>query len=131
MKVIDSSAVVKYVCREEGWEKVQKHLATGCVTVDLTFKELSNALWKRVVRGEINTERALQIIETFGEGKLVRIYPQSKLMTKAFKISVEKQIPVYDSIFIALAEQLDAPLVTSDETQAMKAEEIGVTAFLL
>ena len=61
MRVIDSSALVKYFTREAGWEKVREVLIDGVVTLDLAVKEVANALWKRVTRGEIDYDTALTI----------------------------------------------------------------------
>jgi predicted nucleic acid-binding protein len=44
VKVIDSSALIKYFSREEGWERVREVMLEGVVTLDLAIKELSNAL---------------------------------------------------------------------------------------
>lgn len=131
MKVIDSSSLVKYVCREEGWDKVRGHLATGCATLDLAFKEVSNALWKKVLRGDLKKEKAVRIVEVLAKSRLVKTYEETMLLTAAFKISVETSITVYDSLFIALAQKLGSPLITSDKAQAEKAEETGVTVLLV
>ena len=50
MKVIDSSALIKYFSCEEGWERVREVMLEGVVTLDLAIKELLNALWKKVRR---------------------------------------------------------------------------------
>ena len=44
MRVIDSSALIKYFTREEGWEKVREILLNGAITLDLAVKELGSAL---------------------------------------------------------------------------------------
>ena len=40
MKVIDSSALVKYFAREEGWERVRELILEGVITLDLAIKEV-------------------------------------------------------------------------------------------
>jgi predicted nucleic acid-binding protein len=39
VRVIDSSALIKYFTREEGWEKVREILLDGVATLDLAVKE--------------------------------------------------------------------------------------------
>ena len=59
--VVDSSALAKYMLREEGWEDVEKRLERGAVTLDLAVKEVLNALWKRAMRGELERSYALEV----------------------------------------------------------------------
>ena len=59
--VVDSSVLAKYVLREEGWEEVEKYLERGTITLDLAVKEVLNALWKRVMRGELERSYALEV----------------------------------------------------------------------
>ena len=58
MRAIDSSVIVKYFSREPGWEKAKQVLLEGVVTLNLSAKELANALWKKVVRNEMSYEVA-------------------------------------------------------------------------
>ena len=50
--------IVKYFSREPGWEKAKQVLLEGVVTLNLSAKELANALWKKVVRNEMSYEVA-------------------------------------------------------------------------
>lgn len=47
MKVIDSSALIKYIVKEEDWENVEKNLKEGCTMLNLASKEMANALVKK------------------------------------------------------------------------------------
>jgi predicted nucleic acid-binding protein len=40
--------------------------------------------------------------------------PIAGLMSRAFAISVARQITIYDSLYLALAEKLSIPVVTAD-----------------
>jgi predicted nucleic acid-binding protein len=42
-------------------------------------------------------------------------------------MSLRHQIVVYDSVYIAIAEQVGAPLITADQKQAQAAAAEGVT----
>jgi len=47
MRVIDSSAIVNYFSREAGWDRVEKVLKEGTITIGLAVKEVGNTLWNR------------------------------------------------------------------------------------
>lgn len=131
MRVIDSTAIVKYFSREPGWEKVKQVLLEGVVTLDLSVKELANALWKKVVRNEMSYEVAQEIIRDMVEGKALRMESQENYLVDAFKIAVEANITVYDALFIALAKKKELELVTCDAAQAEAARKLGVKVLML
>jgi len=131
VRVIDSTAIVKYFSREPGWEKVKQVLLEGVVTLDLSVKELANALWKKVVRNEMSYEVAQEIIRDMVEGKALRMESQENYLVDAFKIAVEANITVYDALFIALAKKKELELVTCDAAQAEAARKLGAKVLML
>jgi len=131
VRVIDSTAIVKYFSREPGWEKVKQVLLEGVVTLDLSVKELANALWKKVVRNEMSYEVAQEIIRDMVEGKALRMESQENHLVDAFKIAVEANITVYDALFIALAKKKELELVTCDAAQAEAARKLGAKVLML
>ncbi|MFZ0966165.1 MAG: type II toxin-antitoxin system VapC family toxin [Candidatus Bathyarchaeia archaeon] len=129
MKVIDSSALIKYIAKEENWEKVEEHLKEGCVTLDLAIKETANALVKKALKNEVTTETAKEIINYLP--KIVRITPQKEHFSKALEIAIKHKLVIYDALFIALSANTNTPLLTSDEKQAKTSKEYGVAVTLI
>ena len=129
MKVIDSSALIKYIEKEENWEKVEEHLKEGCVTLDLAVKETANALVKKALKNEVTTETAKEIINYLP--KIVRITPQKEHFSKALEIAIKHKLAIYDALFIALSANTNTPLLTSDEKQAKTSKEYGVAVTLI
>jgi predicted nucleic acid-binding protein len=128
VRVIDSSALIKYVSREEGWEIVETHIKEGCVTLELAIKETANALVKKVLKNEVATETAKKIIAHLP--KIVRIVPQTEHFSKAVEIATKYKITIYDALFIALAVNFGQPLLTSDKKQAEISEKYITTALI-
>jgi predicted nucleic acid-binding protein len=128
VRVIDSSALIKYVLREEGWEIVETHIKEGCVTLELAIKETANALVKKVLKNEVATETAKKIIAHLP--KIVRIVPQTEHFSKAVEIATKYKITIYDALFIALAVNFGQPLLTSDKKQAEISEKYITTALI-
>jgi len=48
-KVIDSSALAKFILREKGWEHVRDILRERPRTLYLAVKEVANAIWRRTI----------------------------------------------------------------------------------
>jgi len=42
--VIDASVLVKFILKEEGWDKIADFLKAGTISVDLVIKETINAV---------------------------------------------------------------------------------------
>jgi predicted nucleic acid-binding protein len=130
VRVIDSSALVKYFAREEGWESVRELILEGVITLDLAIKEVANALWRKVKRGDMSANVALEIIRDLSESKAVRVMGQDEYIEDAFRIALEYGITVYDSLFIVLAERLGVELVTCDGVQGEKAVARGINVVM-
>lgn len=124
MKVIDSSALIKYLTKEENWQKIENHIKEGCVTLDLAIKETANALMKKTLKNEVDIKTAKQIIAHLS--KIVKIMPQEEQFEKALETSTKHKITIYDALFIALAVNTNQPLITSDRKQAETSERCGV-----
>ena len=131
MKAIDSSTLVKFFSKEEGWEKVREIIAEGVITLDLTIKEVANALWKKVLRGEMSEDVSVKIISDLVKGEAIKIVSQEEYLIDAFRIAVREKITVYDALFISLAKSKGIELVTSDKKQYEVALKEGLNASLL
>jgi len=128
VKVIDSSALIKYISKEDGG-KVEEHLKDGCLTLDLALKETVNALVKKTVKDEAKAGTAKEIISHLP--RIVRITTQIEYLSKAAEIAMKNNMAIYDTLFIALAIGTGNPLLTSDKKQAEIAQAYGVTVTLV
>jgi len=131
--VIDASALVKFILKEEDWNKVADFLKAGTISVDLVIKETVNAIWKRVMRKEISLEEAKSMFEAMKEilNKAVIIENEMDYIDEAFEISIRRNVTVYDSLYIALAKKKKLELLTADEIQAQVASLEEVRAIVL
>jgi len=129
VKVIDSSALIKYLAKEKGWQEVEKHIKEECTTLDLAIKEAGNALVKKVIQDEVSAKTADEILKHIP--KIVKIFAQEEHLSKALEISIKYKLPLYDSLFIALSSNIGVSLLTSDEKQAEISKKNGVTTILV
>ncbi|MBS7650910.1 MAG: type II toxin-antitoxin system VapC family toxin [Candidatus Bathyarchaeia archaeon] len=127
MKVIDSSALSKYVNREANWKEVRKHLEEGCMTLDLAIKEVGNSIWKRVSRGELDPDTAMSLFKDLVILKPFKTASQEDLLdVKALETAIRQGITIYDALFIQFSKELNLPLLTSDKRQAEASQKTGV-----
>ena len=77
--------------------------------------EVSNALHRRVVRGELALVRATHLLETLLASGIDLVETPS-LHSRALELASQfSQGAVYDAHYLALAETLDCDLWTADE----------------
>jgi predicted nucleic acid-binding protein len=124
---------VKFILKEEGWNKIADFLKAGTISVDLVIKETVNTVWKRLMRKEISLEDAKRMFEAMKGilNKAVIIENEMDHIDEAFKISIKQNITVYDSLYIALAKKKKLELLTADEMQAQVASLEEVRAIVL
>lgn len=131
MIAVDSSVLLRYFSKEEGWEDAEEVIELGAVTLELAVKEVANGLWKKVLRGEMAKEDALRLILDLASGDIIKLEDQSKYLEDAFDIAVRWKITIYDALFVALARGMRLELATCDERQGGVARGEGVKARLL
>ena len=130
MVVVDSSALIAFFLREEGWRSIAKYMIQT-ISVDLALKEFYNALWKSVnIRKHISLDDVAKILNLFQSyiEKNMLIEPEIKYLNKAFKIALDHNITVYDALYVAQALQHGKPLLTLDQKQREVARKLGINA---
>jgi len=126
--VIDASALTAFILREEKWSELSSYMYRA-VSVDNVVKEVSNAIWKAFyIRKYLSAEDAFSALEVLKMlvGKNLILYQSFNYLAKAFDISIEHGITLYDSVYIALALSEGAQLLTLDEKQANVAKSLGI-----
>ena len=127
MIVIDASTLSKYILKEKGWEKIEKYLLLGH-SLELIQLEATNAIWKnhylkRITKADaIKKFKALQML---CEDVLI-LQNSSEYIDEAFKFSIQEGVPIYDMLYILLALEEKASLLTSDKNQAKLAKKYKV-----
>ncbi|MCL4328512.1 MAG: type II toxin-antitoxin system VapC family toxin [Candidatus Thermoplasmatota archaeon] len=128
MKIIDSSAIVKFFSTEPGWENLRE-IMNSPITIELSIKELGNALWKKVNQRLFQKESAVEVLTEFQ--RICKFFDQRKYLKRAFEIAVTHNITIYDSLFIAAAVAENCELVTSDRRQAEISKELDIKTELI
>jgi len=78
--------------------------------------EVGQVLRRFVAKGQITARRASQALQDFMDLPLHR-YPHAPLLERAFELR-ENVVTFYDALYLALAEALEAELLTRDQALA-------------
>jgi Predicted nucleic acid-binding protein, contains PIN domain len=111
--------LVKIITKEPGWENLEE-LLRGGETLDLALVEVSNAIWKKtVLLGMMKYEDSTIALKAVKEllPQLLVVHKSVDFLQRAMEISLKEKLPIYDSLYIALAEDKGEKLITEDEKQ--------------
>jgi predicted nucleic acid-binding protein len=113
--VVDSSIAVKWVIPEVLSEKADRVRSRddALLAPDLLLIEAANALWRKSERKEISAGEADRALELLIESGL-DLRPTAPLLRRAMALARSLNHPVYDCVYLVLAEQERATLVTAD-----------------
>jgi len=132
VKVVDTTLIAAFVMKEPGWERLVDTLVNA-VTLDMAIKESMNVIWKAYRNKKIDFENAkakARILIELAELSL-RVIDEMDFIEKAFEIACSENLTIYDSLFLALAEDRNAILYTLDRKQAEKAERLKIRVKLI
>jgi predicted nucleic acid-binding protein len=113
--VVDASVAVKWLVPEPLTDAAERVLASDeeLVVPDLLPIEVANALWKKVRRRELGRDDAVGALELLATLRL-DVRSTSPLMPRAVALAVDLGHPVYDCVYLALAEATRGRLVVND-----------------
>lgn len=113
--VVDASVACKWFVEELGSPQAAALLEgdEGLIAPEFVIAEVSNALWRKSRVGEMAFEQAEAAVD-----ELPRFFddlvPSALLAARSLAIAAALDHPVYDSLYVALAELREARLVTAD-----------------
>ena len=112
--VVDASVAAKWVVAEE--HSAGSALLLGCEEIHAPehwLAEAVNVLWSKVLKGDLERGDAEERMIALMRAPVIGT-PIAGLMSRAFAISVEHAVTIYDSLYVALAVERGIPVVTAD-----------------
>jgi predicted nucleic acid-binding protein len=112
--VLDASALLEFLLQTRLGIRVEARLFTRREEFHaphLVDVEVAQALRRLVRTSEVSVDRAVEAIADLADLDLHR-HPHLDLLTRVWKL--RENITAYDATYVALAEALDAPIVTCD-----------------
>jgi len=113
--VVDASVACKWFFQEAGSAAARRLLARSelLLAPDLVFVEVGNVAWKRKRAGAA-TQEQLREIAVVLPNAFTEVAASATLLPLALAIAVELDHPVYDCLYLALAERSECRLLTAD-----------------
>jgi predicted nucleic acid-binding protein len=96
---------------------------------DLIRAEFGNIVWKLRSRNVLDTNEASEMIEHFLSMPL-EIHDTTCLLASALEIAISTHRTVYDSLYLALAVELDGIVITADERWVNALQRTPFAGFL-
>jgi predicted nucleic acid-binding protein len=113
--VVDASVAVKWVVAENNAETALRLLENSrslCAPAHW-LAEAANALWAACRRGELSELQAHERVVALVEAPVAAV-PLVQLVAAAMTIGLRLGVTLYDALYLAVAEQQGAALVTAD-----------------
>jgi len=114
MIVLDASALLEFLLQTPRGIRVEALLFRDqdeFHSPHLVDVEVTQGLRRLVRAGEVSPHRAAEAIVDLADLDIHR-HPHLDLLTRAWKL--RENVTAYDAMYVALAEALDAPIVTCD-----------------
>jgi predicted nucleic acid-binding protein len=112
--VVDASALLEFLLQTPLGIRIEARLFRDqdeFHSPHLADVEVAQGLRRLVRTGELSPDRAAEAIADLADLDLHR-HAHIDLLTRAWKL--RENVTAYDAMYVALAEALDAPLVTCD-----------------
>ena len=114
--VVDASVAVKWLVVEEDSADALGLIDSGeeLHAPRLLVSEVANAVWRKSRLGEVDSSAAGQLLATMGDMP-VRWHADEAICADAIQLAIAHDRPVYDLMYLALAQRLGARVVTADQ----------------
>jgi predicted nucleic acid-binding protein len=116
--VVDASAILELLLRAPAAAAVERRLFGGRETLHaphLLDVEVAHVLRRYAFAGDMSAERGREALDDL-ESLSVHRYPHGVLLARVWELRAN--LTAYDAVYVALAEALDAPLLTRDRRLA-------------
>ena len=123
--VVDASVAVKWVLEEEDSWMARGLVSLRLLAPEFMLLECANVLWHRVRRGELDEAKVRAKLHWLSKSP-VALVPDRDLIKPALDLAVTLAHPVYDCLYLALAEDELLPLVTADRRLIETAARAGL-----
>ena len=128
--VVDASITIKWVI-PEAFSDAADRLRDGeheFLAPDLLLVEVANALWRKTMAEEISSREAAAALGLVGQSG-IDLRPTGPLLPRAMEMARRLGHPVYDCVYLALAEREQTALVTADQRllRRLSSRKFGVS----
>ena len=113
--VVDASVAVKWLVVEDDSADALSLLDDDDLHAPrLLVSEVANAVWRKVRLDQVDRAAAGQLLATMSDMP-VRWHTDEAICADAIRLAIAHDRPVYDLMYIALAQRLGVRVVTADQ----------------
>jgi predicted nucleic acid-binding protein len=127
--IVDASVALKWVVPEPLSDRAAKLAEAGAplLAPEVLVVEAANVLWRKTRRRELTSAEATRALALLDESGL-DLQPVRPLVPRALELARILEHPVYDCVYLTLAERERLPLVSSDGRflDAIKRRRLGI-----
>jgi predicted nucleic acid-binding protein len=131
--IVDASVLIQGFAEDNDSARVQSLIKSlfepeppTLIVPEFCLLECANILWKRTSFHGLPPDVMQRTLTNLTTTPLT-IQPIIPLLPRALTIGVQHQLAVYDSVYIAISETLQHPLITVDERQEKAAVAVGIS----
>ena len=127
MVVVDANCAVTWFVPEAGSDTAELLLAPGCFLVapDLLIVETMNALLRKQRRREVSATLPSQAFDAMTALRITLV-PHAPMLRDALALSLKHRHPIYDCLYLLVAQRRGLPLATFDRRLADLAESLSI-----
>lgn len=112
--VIDTSVAIKWIVAEEGSAEADRLQGAEMAAPALLRIEAGNVLRTLAARRQIDAAEATHLFALFQTAPVAIVDGDDRLERRALDLALSLGHPVYDCLYLALAERMERRLVTAD-----------------
>lgn len=113
--VIDTSVAIKWIIDEEGSDKADLLRGADMAAPALFRIEAANVLRTIAARKDVSAEQASDLFLLLQTAPVTIVDADDVLERRALDLALKLRHPVYDCVYLALAERMDRQLITADQ----------------
>jgi predicted nucleic acid-binding protein len=118
--VVDTSALIRLFVPDgpmpDGFDNFLRGVERGkntAIAPELLVAEAANVVNKKRISGELRDNESNQLLADILSVP-VRLFPHRPILLKAFDLARKHQLTIYDTLYLALAEDHGAVIFTAD-----------------
>lgn len=112
--VVDTSVAIKWIVDEEGSDKAELLQGADMVAPALFRIEAGNVLRTLAAKQILGNDRAIDLFLFLQTAPVTIIDADELLERRALDLALALEHPIYDCVYLALAERMDRRLITAD-----------------
>lgn len=118
--ILDTSALIAYLCNEKGASRVEKLLSISLVPF-ICLSELYYLVWNK--KGKAEADKIYGIVKSWG---LPVLFPDERVILNAGRIKAVYKLGISDSYIAAFCLEHNVELATKDKDYKVLASEISL-----